>query len=181
MADKPAKAATPAQEIRRPSAQLAFKTWLANNRCTFRDLEDILRGMGYQADHTTLSRMSKEYPKWALAIAEKTAQLPPQQVLAALKEAVQLANDVAPEVYQGIKAQLVARLFMTLSDMPFPTIEEWKEGLECADRLEAFIHHERGKAISADTKAEAKGGKSIMDSLNPPIKFEKFRKNGGAS
>lgn len=168
---------------RRPSPALAFRTWLQHQRPTFRDLEQILRNMGYQADHTTLSRMSKEFPKWALAVAQQNTELPPVQIIAALHEASKAANDVTPEAYLGIKAQLVARLYETVKTMPLSTIDEWIKGLDACERIEAFIHAERGKAVAAgDDIAQPRGAsQSLMNRLNPAVNIPPFKKPGNGA
>lgn len=167
----------------RPSEQLAFRIWNQSGRPSLRQLEVILDEKGYAIDHSTLGRWAQEYGPWAKAIVDSTAALSPERIIAAIEEAIKDSQDLAPEVFQGVKAQLVARLYETIKIMPIGTIDEWMRALDACERIEAFIHAERGKAIAArDPIAVPRGASnSLIARLNPTVNVAPFKKPNGAN
>lgn len=170
----------------RPSVQQAFNVWIEANRPSLRELEKILAVKGFACSYATLSRWSREYGPWAKILVDTSTSLPPQVVIAALDQASKEARELTPEIYRGVKAQLVARLYETIKVMPFNTIDEWHRGLDCCDRIEAFIHAERGRAIAeTDRTAVPRGGsRSLLATLNgdaPVVKLGDFKKPNGSN
>lgn len=181
-----ASAAAPEPESkaghRKPSRTLARQVWFESGKPSFRQLEEILAARGYAVDHTRLQRWSKDDPIWCQAILENTAP-PPEKILTALQGAKEDATELVPEVYMGVKAQLVGRLYQAIKTMPLTTIDEWLRGLDACERIESLIHAERGKAVAAkDTIAIPRGAApSLIARLDPNVKLAPFRKPNGAS
>lgn len=176
MTDTPAKPS----DKRRPSKELAFRIWLNSNRPSMRELEKVLADKGWQASHVTLSRWSKEHGPWATALTDKTTNLSPERVLTALEQAIESSKEIlCPEIFEGIKIQLVARLYESMTSMRFESIEQAQAAADYITTLNALIHAERGKAVDEGQpipSADAANG--LVARLNPPIKLAAFKKNG---
>lgn len=167
----------------RPSEQLAFRIWNQFGRPSLRQLEVILDEKGYAADHTTLSRWTREYGPWAKAMLDASTELQAERIIAAIEEAIKDSQELAPEVFNGVKTQLVARLYETIKIMPLNTIDEWMRALDACERIEAFIHAERGKAIAArDPVAIPRGASnSLIARLNPSVNVAPFKRPNGTN
>lgn len=152
---------------------MAFKTWLDNGRPAMRELSKIIEAQsGLALDFSTLSQWSRRMPDWAAAILEaKTVD--PEKVIAALASAKADANQLEADHFIGIKAQLVARLYESVKELPLLTVDDWDRALTCCDRIEALIHTERGRAVTE------KGGcvvSSLMERLAPNVSLAPFKK-----
>ncbi|MEN6302273.1 MAG: hypothetical protein ABFD96_06070 [Armatimonadia bacterium] len=156
----------------------AFDLWIEAGRCDFRELVDIVKDkLGITVENSTLTRWKDANPAWLAAFQDKYRPLDPSKALAALKQAKDDAKALEPEHLIGIKAQLIARLYLAIRDMKIPSIDEWERALNCCDRIEALIHAERGKTIGEP----GTGAQSLVDRLNPPVKLAAFKKPAAAA
>lgn len=165
---------------RKPTRPYAYRMWCENEQPSFRQLAEILRKQGYEIDDSTLNRWANRDPKWAQALLLKETQ-PVARIIGALQDAEAEANELKPEHFIGVKAQLVARLFTTVKVLPITTVEEWHRALDCCERLEALIHAERGKVVSEGSTGplNGAGAASLLDRLNPAVNIAPFKKPSG--
>ena len=157
---------------------LARTMWFSGGKPSMKAFAKILQEQGYHAPRTTLERWCAADKQWALARAQKEQAIPPESIITALHEAVEVSGEMASEVFLGTKAQLVARLYETIKTMPINTIEEWAAGLECCEKIEALIHIERGKAISDGKRDSALRGvsPSLMSRVEPEVTVAPFKR-----
>lgn len=165
----------------KPSVEFAYRVWKACGRPPTRALEQILASRGYSIDHTSLSRWMHSYGPWIEAQTEEQP-LPLDRVIAALAHARQGGDQIAPDVYLGIKAQLLARLWESAQNIEIRDFTEWHKAGDAFERLASWIHAERGKAIeSGDELVAFPKPTSLMAQLNPTVTVAPFKKPNGGS
>ena len=138
-------------------------------------LEALLADKGVKIHHTNLIKWADANPEWARALLEKEAARP-ERILAALVAAKADATKLESDHFIGIKAQLVGRLYESVKQLPLTTIDEWRDALDCLDKIEQFVHSERGKVITAPQLVPST---SLMDRLNPKVTVPAFKKPNG--
>lgn len=185
MTDETPKTETPAQPKAKRGAPpkfsdeeraLAFKLWLDNDAPGYRQLADLfIEETGKDINHSTLHDWACKNEVWAKALVERMP-VDPERVMLALKAAKKDANQLEPDHFMGVKAQLVARLYESVQTLPLKNVEEWNKALDCCDRLEALIHTERGKAIVGKADNVAMG---LMERLAPNVSLAPFKKANG--
>lgn len=158
---------------------VAYKLWLENGKPSIRTLAKLLVQNGIKVHHATLQKWTKTIPEWSRQILDKEPARP-ARIIAALKDAQDDATALVPEVFLGVKAQLVARLYDSVKELPLGSVDDWIRALDCCERLEGLIHAERGKVILEKGSSIVSTG--LMDRLNPSISIPTFKKpNGGAA
>lgn len=180
MSAAPASAAPKKKpKVHKPEDKLlAFKLWLDNGKPSMRQLAKLLEGRGIKVNQSSLHKWAEANSEWARHMLDKEPARP-AKIITALKEAEEDATALAPEVFLGVKAQLVARLYESVKQLPLNSIEEWNRGLDCCERLEALIHAERGKAI-LDKKSSIVSV-SLMERLNPTVTIAPFKTTNGSA
>lgn len=155
---------------------MAYQLWLEADKCSLRQLSELMAAKGTSVDVATLSRWKDLNPTWAALFAAKANPIDPAAIANALKRAKEDASKLEPEHFLGIKAQLVARLYTSICAMTFTDVDQWQRALESCEKIEALIHAERGKTIS-----EHKTGRSasIMDAVAPNVTIAPFKKPNG--
>lgn len=167
------------RKVHKPEDKLlAFKLWLDNGKPSMRRLAKLLKDRGITVNQATLHKWSDANSEWARHVLEKEPARP-AKIITALKEAEEDATALVPEVFLGVKAQLVARLYESVKQLPLNSIDDWTRGLDCCERLEGLIHAERGKAI-LDKKSSIVSV-SLMERLNPNVTIAPFKGPNGAA
>lgn len=164
-----------------PTREFAKKLWFTSGQPAFRPFAKMLEAAGYGVDTATLIRWAQADAEWSAAVAQNKAKMEPKQILKALKSAKDDSAELSPEVFLGVKAQLVARLYESIKTMAINNVEDWYKALDACDRIEALIHAERGKALAKqDSIATPRGAiPSIAQRLNPPVALATFKKPNG--
>ena len=178
---KPRKPGKPNKQDYGPDARmLAFNTWVEAGKPDLRELAEILEAKGLKVNNATLTRWKDANAAWTELFKAKQYPLDPQKVLAALKQAKEDAKNLEADHFLGIKVQLVARLYLTIREMNFATVDDWERALNCCERIEALIHADRGKAVGTENKP-ASTGVSILAKLTPPVNIAPFKKPSGGT
>lgn len=154
---------------------MAYKVWLDADRPSIRELATILEDRGFKVHHSTLLDWATKNADWAKELVDKTGART-EQILSALSACKKEATKIDVDHFIGVKANLVGRLYMSLRELPLKTIEEWTRGLDCLDRIEAYIHSERGKAVGESGPNVVT---SLMERLTPNVSLPPFKKANG--
>lgn len=170
----------PDTTINHPTRIAARNFWFTEGKPSMRALSELLRAKGFTADDKTLGKWMREDPIWLAGMAEKQIPSDPVILIDAIRNAKAMAEHLSPEVYMGVKAQLISRLYSTMATLPINTVTEWNDALSACDRLEALIHAERGREISdGGTLRTGTGGEStgsILAAMAPEVTVTPFRR-----
>lgn len=168
----------PNVEYPREVREAAFNLWLNNSKPSFRELKKLIKAqMGINVGLATIEKWKDMIPGWANAYVEEGrpgTKLDPAKIISALKNAKADAQALEADHFKGVKAQLVARLYLSIKDLPINSVEDWERALACCDRLEALIHAERGKAVTDKGQVG-----SLMQAMAPPVNIAPFKKPNG--
>lgn len=167
-------------DAKRAPRHVARRAWFEHDRPSFRQLVKILAAMGYKTDDKTLARWARTDPLWLTGMAEaRSTAVEPVMVIEALRQAEIDATKLTPQVYQGVKAHLIARLYVTVRSLPLDTVESWTSALDACDKLQALIHAESGRQIAEGATGGTNGAGSILAAITPEVNVAPFRRPNG--
>ncbi len=158
---------------------MAYQLWLEHDKPSLHEVARLMAAKGKPVDTATILRWKDRNPAWLALFQQKANPMDVGTIADALALAKQDATALEAEHFLGIKAQLVARLYLSARTMTFTDIDQWQKALESCERIEALIHTERGKTVT-----EGRTGKpaSILEAVAPSVNIAPFKKpNGGAA
>lgn len=164
-----------AKSYPKPTLHMAFSVWKENGRPSFRLLAALLKQEGFAISHNSLKEWANKDVEWKQLLLDAKAP-PPEELIDALKNAKDDASELVSEHFQGVKARLVARLYLSIQKIEINTIENWKEALGCCEQLEGLIHSERGKRVLNPSDKADGGVSSLMERMSPVVNIAPFKK-----
>lgn len=162
------------------SPEKAFNLWIEHGRPTLEVLCKIIKEkLGFDVAESTVKKWKDSIPGWTAVFIEngsKGTKIDPVKLIDVLKNCKEDAKGLEADHFAGVKAQLVARLYLVMKELPINSVEDWERALSCCDKLEALIHTERGRAVADRSQVG-----SLMQAMAAPVNIAPFKKPNGSN